>query len=70
MEVAGCFELEHDKACEIANRVGWAASKWRDEAARHGLTKNEIDRMPSAFERENLKAAPGQMIETDSGATA
>jgi hypothetical protein len=34
-----------------------AVSKWRDEAARRGLTKNEIDRMASAFEHDDLKAA-------------
>ena len=41
----------------VAKQVGNAVSKWRDEAARHGLTQNEIDRMASAFEHEDLKAA-------------
>jgi serine/threonine-protein kinase HipA len=59
MEVAGYFELEDGKAREIAKQVGKAVSKWRDEAARHGLTKNEIERMASAFEHEDLKAARG-----------
>ena len=40
MEVAGYFELDDDKAREIAKQVGKAVSKWRDEAARHGLTQN------------------------------
>jgi serine/threonine-protein kinase HipA len=44
---------------EIAKQVGKAVSKWRDEAARHGLTKNEIERMASAFEHADLKAARG-----------
>ena len=57
MEVAGYFELENDKAREIAKQVGNAVSKWRGEAARHGLTKNEIDRMASAFEHEDLEMA-------------
>ena len=57
MEVAGYFELEDAKAREIAAEVGKAVSKWRDEAARHGLTKAEIDRMASAYEHEDLKAA-------------
>ena len=57
MEVAGYFELDDAKAREIAKQVGTAVSKWRDEAARHGLTKNEIDRMASAFEHEDLKLA-------------
>jgi hypothetical protein len=32
-------------------------SKWRDEAARLGLTKAEIDRMASAFEHQDLETA-------------
>jgi serine/threonine-protein kinase HipA len=57
MEVAGYFELEDGKAREIAAQVGKAVSKWRDEAARHGLTKPEIERMASAFEHEDLRLA-------------
>jgi len=55
--VAGYFELDAGKACEIAAHVGKAVSKWRDEAARHGLNKAEMDRMASAFEHDDLKAA-------------
>jgi hypothetical protein len=36
-------------------QIGKAVSKWRDEAARHGLTKPEIDRMASAFEHRDLR---------------
>jgi serine/threonine-protein kinase HipA len=57
MEVAGYFELDAGKAREIAAHVGKAVSKWRAEAARHGLTKQEIDRMASAFEHEDLQLA-------------
>jgi serine/threonine-protein kinase HipA len=57
MEVAGYFELDADKAREIAAQVGNAVAKWRDEAARHGLTKPEIDRMASAFEHQDLEMA-------------
>src|SRR5580658_103515 len=57
MAVAKYFELDAAKAKEIAKQVGKAVSKWRDEAARLGLTKNEIDRMASAFEHDDLKAA-------------
>ncbi len=60
MEVAGYFELDADKAREIAAQVGNAVSKWRDEAARHGLTKAEIDRMVSAFEHQDLEMARGR----------
>jgi serine/threonine-protein kinase HipA len=49
-----------DIAREIAKQVGRAVSNWRDEAARHGLTKNEIDRMASAFEHEDLRLASGR----------
>jgi len=59
MEVAGYFELDDKKARRIAKQVGTAVSKWRDEAARHGLAKNEIDRMASAFEHDDMKAAQG-----------
>jgi serine/threonine-protein kinase HipA len=57
VEVAGYFELDDGKARDIAKQVGKAVSKWRDEAARHGLAKGEIDRMTSAFEHDDLKAA-------------
>jgi serine/threonine-protein kinase HipA len=57
MEVAGYFELDAGKAREIARQVGKAVSKWRDEVARHGLKKQEIDRMASAFEHEDLQMA-------------
>jgi serine/threonine-protein kinase HipA len=45
------------KAREIATQVGKDVSKWRAEAARHGLTKLEMDRMGSAFEHEDLQRA-------------
>ena len=57
MEVAPYFELDDKKARSIAKEVGTAISKWRNEAAHHGLAKNEIDRMASAFEHDDLKAA-------------
>jgi len=57
MSVAGYFELETDRTREIAGQVGKAVSKWRREAARHGLSKTEIERMASAFEHEDLKEA-------------
>ena len=56
-EVAGYFDLDNGQARDIAKQVGKAVSKWRDEAARHGLAKSEIDRMSSAFEHDGLKVA-------------
>ncbi len=57
MSVAGYFELDKDKAHAIAAEVGMAVRTWHEEAARLGLTKVEVDRMASAFEHEDLKAA-------------
>jgi serine/threonine-protein kinase HipA len=60
MEVAGYFDLDAAKAREVAVQVGKAVSKWRDEAAQHGLTKAEIDRMASAFVHDDSAAAQGE----------
>lgn len=60
MSVIDYFELEKDKANAIAAQVGNAVSTWRDEAARHGITRREIDRMVSAFEHDDLKNARGK----------
>lgn len=57
MSVVGYFELDESKAHAIAAEVGMAVRTWREEAARMGLTPAEIDRMASAFEHEDLKAA-------------
>jgi hypothetical protein len=48
------------RAKAIAAQVGKAVSKWRDEAVRHGLAKNEIERMSSAFEHDDPKLANGR----------
>ena len=57
ISVAEYFELEKDEAKAIAAEVGNAVSTWRNEAARHGVTKSEIDRMATAFEHDDLKKA-------------
>ncbi len=57
MSVVGYFELNENKARAIAAEVGMAVRTWREEAARLGLTQAEINRMASAFEHEDLKAA-------------
>lgn len=36
--------------------VGDAVVAWRDVAAQHNLTANQIDRMASAFEHDDLAA--------------
>ncbi|HXR97610.1 MAG TPA: type II toxin-antitoxin system HipA family toxin [Terriglobales bacterium] len=58
-DVAYYFELEPPEARAIAGEVGKAVARWRKEAARLGLLKSEIDRMASAFEHADLKAAVG-----------
>jgi serine/threonine-protein kinase HipA len=55
MSVAKYFGLDEAKPREIVKQVAGAVSKWRTEAAKHGLTRNEIDRVASAFEHEDLK---------------
>jgi serine/threonine-protein kinase HipA len=57
MAVAGYFEIDGKQARAIAAEVGKAVSGWRDEGAKHGIKKEEIDRMASAFEHKDLKAA-------------
>jgi serine/threonine-protein kinase HipA len=57
LDVAGYFELDSAAAREIAAEVAAAVLEWRNEAARHGLSRGEIDRMASAFEHEDLRLA-------------
>ena len=59
MSVAEYFVLKKDNAKAIAAQVGKAVSTWRAEAARHGIGKDEIDRMATAFEHDYLKKAQG-----------
>ena len=57
LDVADYFELTAGEAGQIAAEVGKAVATWRKVAAKLGLTAVEIDRMASAFEHEDLKAA-------------
>jgi serine/threonine-protein kinase HipA len=57
LNVAGYFELAGGEARQIASEVGKAVTPWRKVASKLGLTPGEIDRMASAFEHEDLKAA-------------
>ncbi len=56
-EVAAYFELNDREARQVASEVANSVVAWREEAARHGLSKNEIDRMASAFEHEDVRNA-------------
>ena len=57
MDVAEYFELDDETARDIAAEVGQAVTTWRNEATRLGLSPSEIDRMASAFEHADLRAA-------------
>jgi len=60
MEVAGYFDLDESRAKTMAREVGRAVAKWRNEAARRGLGKTQIERMATAFEHEDLRKALGK----------
>ncbi len=57
LSVAAYFELAPSEARRIVAEVGRAVAAWRREAARVGLTSSEIDRVSSAFEHEEIRAA-------------
>ncbi len=57
LSVAPYFELDEARARADANTVARAVATWRKEAARHGLTKEEVARMASAFDHADLEAA-------------
>jgi serine/threonine-protein kinase HipA len=57
MGVAGYFELRPQQARQRAAGIARPVSRWRQEAAAHGISRQEIDRMASAFEHRDLAAA-------------
>ncbi len=57
LSVADYFELDASGARKIAAEVGQAVSGWRAAGKQQGLTPAEIDRMASAFEHDDLRAA-------------
>jgi serine/threonine-protein kinase HipA len=57
-EVAGYFEISTTRAREIAAEVAAVVSTWR--AKRRGISRQEIDRMASAFEHRDLEIARGR----------
>lgn len=56
-DVASYFELENRQAKKIIKEVGSVVVLWRKEALKVKIKKDEIDRMASAFEHEDLKKA-------------
>jgi len=57
MQVAAYFGLRTAEAREIARDVGRAVSRWRREAEHIGIASAQADRMASAFEHDDLRAA-------------
>ena len=57
MEVAPIFGMTGQEARATAAEVGRAVRGWRDAAARLGIAPNEVERMSSAFDHDDLKAA-------------
>jgi serine/threonine-protein kinase HipA len=57
IDVAPYFDLENLQIKEIVREVGTAVALWRKEALRLKIKKQEIDRMASAFEHEDLQKA-------------
>lgn len=55
--VASYFELDDGEARKVAGQVGQVVAAWRTTASKLGVTVGEIDRMASAFEHQDLKAA-------------
>jgi len=49
--------MSQSRARAIVTEVGKVVSKWRQEAAKVGLAKPEIERMASAFEHRDLEMA-------------
>ena len=57
MAIAPMFGISEGDARAIAAQVGSAVAGWRGAATRFGMTPAQIDRMSSAFEHEDLRAA-------------
>jgi serine/threonine-protein kinase HipA len=60
LDVAGYFEIAEARARAIAAEVAVVVSTWRAEARRRGISRQEIDRMASAFEHQDLENARGR----------
>ena len=61
MEVAPMFGMTGQDARAIAAEVGRAVRGWRDAADLFGIGSNEVERMSSAFDHDDLEAAAGMM---------
>ena len=57
LEVAGHFGLKLPQARAILREVGASVARWRNVSTSLGLSKDEIERMSSAFDHAELKKA-------------
>lgn len=57
LNVGDYFGLENQETMMIAGEVVRAVSSWRNEAKRLGISSEEINRMATAFEHEELNQA-------------
>jgi serine/threonine-protein kinase HipA len=56
-QIAPMFGMTDKDARAIAAEVGSAVAGWRDAAARFGISSDEVERMASAFEHDDIKLA-------------
>jgi serine/threonine-protein kinase HipA len=56
-KVGDYFGLENDEMKIIAGEVAAVVSTWRGDAKRLGISSDEISRMTTAFEHDELKHA-------------
>lgn len=61
-DVAHYFDLEILQAKKIVQEVGSAAALWRKEALKLKIKKEEINRMASAFDHEDLQKATSSRL--------
>ena len=63
------FGMTEKSVRTITAEAGTVVGQWRDTAAGYGITPDEIERMSSAFEHEDLDAAirPNQILMADGG---
>ncbi len=54
-EVCEYFGISLNQARETAIVIGHVVARWRNETRRFGLSSQEIDRMATAFEHEDLE---------------
>lgn len=57
LSVGNHFALNHRAATRVVREVGAVVATWRTVAKRHGVPAREVDRMASAFEHADLRAA-------------